>query len=164
MVDFIVGAIFFIGIILGVILDNKKRKREVKRLESEKKSIKSFECNLVDGSDVLSSHLGAVGPTILCNVLLFDDHIGLATDYILSKWPSKIMMQEINFVRIEKLLGNELLLINYTKRSEDGAKQSTFQFYLKDEIDILLCIKNFIEERMNRPQIIDLTGGDQTAR
>lgn len=162
MVDFIVGLIFFIGVILGVILDNKKRQKEVKRLEAEKKSIKSFKCNLVDGSDALSAHLGIVGPTILCDVLLFDDHIGLATDYTLSKWPSKIMMQEINFVKIEKLLGKELLCINYTKRSEGGSRQSTFQFYLKDEIDILLCIKHFIEERNGHPKVIDLTGGDQT--
>ena len=68
----------------------------------------------------------------------------------------EIKIKDINSIKLKKVLWEEILQVNYNEISKSGA-DNVATFYLKGDKEDLLCIKNFIEERMNRPQIIDLT-------
>ena len=74
------------------------------------------------------------------------------------------MLEDIHFVKMEKLLGKNLLLVNYTDKLNDikGYKQT--QIYVKGKTEDLLYIKNFIEERIQRPKVIDLTDDGKTEK
>ena len=87
------------------------------------------------------------------NVLLFQNRIGIVTENAL-----EIEIQDINFIKMTKVLLEEMLQVNFNEVSKSGTKKE-MALYLKGGKEDLLYIKNFIEERLNRPQVIDLTDG-----
>ena len=154
--------VFLFVVFIVEFIVNTRIEKHVKELEARKGWIKKIDCELIAGDDKVVARLViARNFGDLCTIFLFADSLGLAMDYTTKNAP-EIMLEDIHFVKMEKLLGKNLLLVNYTDKLNDikGYKQT--QIYVKGKTEDLLYIKNFIEERMNRPKIIDLTGGDQT--
>lgn len=152
----IIPGIFFVLVIVAEIWSRKKQNTKTKELQAKEKPVKILEyCKIFFGyNDEHSARAAVLGGRInvsLCNVLLFHDRIGLVTEKAL-----EIGIKDINSITMKKVLWEEILQVNYNEISKSGA-DNIATFYLKGDKEDLLCIKNFIEERMNRPQIIDLT-------
>lgn len=148
--------ILFIAFIVAEIWSRKKQNAKTKELQAKEKPVKILEyCKISFGyNDEHSARVAVLGGRIhvpLCNVLLFQDRIGLVTENAL-----EIKIKDINSIKLKKVLWEEILQVNYNEISKSGA-DNVATFYLKGDKEDLLCIKDFIEERMNRPQIIDLT-------
>ncbi|MBP5435544.1 hypothetical protein J6Z39_06965 [bacterium] len=151
--------IVFIAFIVLEIWSRKTQNKKTKELQAKEKPLKILEyCKISFGyNDEHSARAAVLGGRMkvpLCNVLLFQDHIGLVTEKAL-----EIKIKDINSIKMKKVLWEEILQVNYNEISKNGSENSA-TFYLKGDKEDLLYIKNFIEERLNRPQIIDLTDGD----
>ncbi len=140
--------------------DEQKRKKH-RSLLLKNKPIAEFDCDIINGTDKVQAALLATHRfyrTHAC-VMLYEQSIVLATG--LEKLQDEIMIDDIESVSIKRLSLIDHLYVRQRIRKIPH-KESLNEFYLNGEKEDLLYIKNFIEERMHRPQIIDLTGGDQT--
>lgn len=148
--------IVFIAILVFEIWYSNKKEKKTNELKAKEKPLKIFEyCKVALGyNDELSAKSVALGgPGVVWgNVLLFQNRIGIVTENAL-----EIEIQDINFIKMTKVLLEEMLQVNFNEVSKSGTKKE-MALYLKGGKEDLLYIKNFIEERLNRPQIIDLTG------
>ena len=160
-------SIIIITIIVGI-MSARKRKRDINKVLSGKKYLREFECGISaakNDSDVKSALLGLYNFPIY-NVFLFNDHIAFATGLVMGlgeSIPNEIELKDINFAKMKNIFQTDLLVVNYNVKPKDESRSNeVFQFYMEGKKEDLLFIKNFIEERMNRPKIIDLTGEDQT--
>lgn len=158
-----------ITIIVGI-MSARKRKRDINKVISGKKYLREFECGISaakNDSDVKSAIFGLYNFPIY-NVFLFDDHIAFTTGLVIGlgeSIPDEIEIKDINFVSMKNIFQTDLLAIKHNAKPKDESiSQEAFQFYMEGKKEDLLFIKNFIEERMHKPQIIDLTGGDQMAQ
>ena len=95
-------------------------------------------------------------------VLLYNDVIKFT--FANEKYLPEIAVKDIEIIFIKRVLGEDLLYIKHKVSPEKKVqyKETYPEFYLSGDKEDLLYIKDFIEERMNRPKIVDLTGGDQT--
>ena len=154
--------VFLFVVFIVEFIVNTRIEKHVKELEARKGWIKKIDCELIAGDDKVVARLViARNFGDLCTIFLFADSLVLAMDYTTKNAP-EIMLENIHFVKMEKLLGKNLLLVNYTDKLNDIKGHKRTQIYVKGKTEDLLYVKNFIEERMNRPKIVDLTGGDQT--
>ena len=151
----IIPGIFFVLVIVAEIWASNKKEKKTTELKAKEKPLKIFEyCKIACGyNDELSAKSVALGgPGIVWgNVLLFQNRIVIVTVDAL-----EIEIKDINFVKMRKVMLEEMLQVNFNEISKSGT-QNEMALYLKGGKEDLLCIKNFIEERMNRPKIIDLT-------
>ena len=148
--------IIFIAILVFEISYSNKKKKKTNELKAKEKPLKIFEyCKVALGyNDELSAKSVALGgPGVVWgNVLLFQNRIGIVTENAL-----EIEIQDINFIKMTKVLLEEMLQVSFNEISKSGTKKE-MALYLKGGKEDLLYIKNFIEKKLNRPQIIDLTG------
>ncbi len=162
----------FLGIIIVVlitfifrVISSNKRKKERNKAVEYNKSIKEIECEIIDVADDLSTKITlSFNYSAVFDVLIFEDHIAFITGCVIGSYQPEIEIKDINFVRMKNIFQTDLLLINHNAKYKDESKSKEKyppQFYLKGSKEDLLYIKNFIEEKMNRPKIIDLTGRDQ---
>lgn len=156
-----------VTIMVGI-MSARKRKRDINKVLSGKKYLREFECGISaakNDSDVKSALLGLYNFPVY-NVFLFNDHIAFTTGLVMGlgeSIPDEIELKDINFAKMKNIFQTDLLVVNYNVKPKDESRSNeVFQFYMEGKKEDLLFIKNFIEERMNRPKIIDLTGGDQT--
>ncbi len=147
----IIVTICLIFLVVATIIGNNKRKKQKKKLTKDG-CMNEFNCELVIGGDkVMSRMIILRNHTVSSNVLLFDDHVAFATGAT-KEWQPEIMISDINFVKMEKLLWKDLLFIDHNAKFEEkGKTKSKYvnQFYLSGDKEELLYIKDFIEERMN---------------
>lgn len=148
-----------VTIIVGI-MSARKRKRDINKVLSGKKYLREFECRISaakNDSDVKSALLGLYNfPTY--NVFLFDDGIAFATGLVLNRGvPDEIEIKDINFVIMKNIFQTDLLVVNYIKPEDGSEAQEASQLYMEGRKEELLFIKNFIEERIQRPKVIDLT-------
>ncbi|MBR4532628.1 hypothetical protein IKO70_09510 [bacterium] len=147
--------IVFIALIVFEIWYSNKKEKKTNELKAKEKPLKIFEyCKVAFGyNDELSAKSVALGgPGVVWgNVLLFQNRIGIVTENVL-----EIEIKDINFIKMKKVLLEEMLQVNFNEISKSGTKKE-MALYLKGSKEDLLYIKNFIEERLNRPQVIDLT-------
>ena len=145
----------FVAIIVIEIWYSNKKEKKTNELKAKEKPLKIFEyCKMAFGyNDELSARSVALGgPGVIWgNVLLFQNRVVVVTEDAL-----EIEIKDINFIKMRKVLLEEMLQVNFNEISKSGTKNE-MALYLKGGKDDLLYIKKFIEERMNRPQIIDLT-------
>ena len=162
--------VFLIGFLtivffVTVILNFRENGKEKAKFLANKQSIKEIECRIVDFADNMYAKL-TFSYSPVFEMLIFEDSIAFVTGYVIGgSYQPEIELKDINFVRMENIFQTDLLLINHNAKYKDESKSKTkypSQFYLRAKKEDLLYIKNFIEERMNRPKIVDLTGGDQT--
>ena len=155
IVKVVATVLVFIAVIVIEIRYSNKKEKKTNELKAKEKPLKIFEyCKIACGyNDELSAKSVALGgPGIVWgNVLLFQNRIVIVTVEAL-----EIEIKDINFVKMRKVMLEEMLQVNFNEISKSGT-QNEMALYLKGGKEDLLCIKNFIEERMNRPQIIDLT-------
>ena len=148
--------IIFIAILVFEIWYSNKKEKKTNELKAKEKPLKIFEyCKVALGyNDELSAKSVALGgPGVVWgNVLLFQNRIGIVTENAL-----EIEIQDINFIKMTKVLLEEMLQVSFNEISKSGTKKE-MALYLKGGKEDLLYIKNFIEKKLNRPQIIDLTG------
>ncbi|MBP5591616.1 hypothetical protein J6Y50_07175 [bacterium] len=156
-----------VTIMVGI-MSARKRKRDINKVLSGKKYLREFECGISaakNDSDVKSALLGLYNFPVY-NVFLFNDHIAFTTGLVMGlgeSIPDEIELKDINFAKMKNIFQTDLLVVNYNVKPKDESRSNeAFQFYMEGKKEDLLYIKNFIEERMHRPQIIDLTGRDQT--
>ena len=156
-----------VTIIVGI-MSARKRKRDINKVLSGKKYLHEFECGISaakNDSDVKSAILGLYNFPVY-NVFLFNNHIAFTTGLVMGlgeSIPDEIELKNINFAKMKNIFQTDLLVVNYNVKPKDESRSNeAFQFYMEGKKEDLLYIKNFIEERMNRPKIVDLTGEKQT--
>jgi len=160
----IIGAVFFVIFIVMEIWYRNKQGKKTKELSAKEKPVKIFEyCKIFytydessAKSQVLFSHPASVVP---CDVLLFQDHIGLVAANGYGIHTNDVKIKDVNSVTIKKILWEKVLYVNYDEVSETGSVKN-ITFCLEGDLEDLSYIRNFIEERMTRPQVIDLTDGN----
>lgn len=157
--------VILITFIFGVMSSNKRKKERNKALKCNK-TIKEIECEIIDVADDLSTKITlSFNYSAVFDVLIFEEHIAFITGCVVGSYQPEIEIKDINFVRMKNIFRTDLLLINHNAKYKDESKSKEkypCQFYLRAKKEELLYIKNFIEERINKPKVIDLTGGDQT--
>ena len=146
-----------IFVIVGEIMDYRKREKNRNKALAGKQCIREFECVIMiadSDSEVKLTLFQRAVPSY--DVLLFDDHIAFATGSVMGfgeSIPEEIEIKDINFACMKYILKTDLLLVNYNRKAKEPS-----QFYMEGKKEDLLFIKNFIEERNGRPKVIDLTG------
>ena len=147
--------LFFTAIIVTEIWYSNRKEKKTNELTAKEKPLKIFEYfNVFKGENEVSPQMIVLchrNYCISCNILLFKNRIVFVTESML-----EIELKDINSANIKKAFGEELLKINYSEISESGTKKE-MSLYLQGSDENMLYIKNFIEERMDRPKIIDLT-------
>lgn len=146
-------------------LDAKKKKQEKKKYVESEKPLYELNCSIIISKDIVQArHISMSRWGTSVYVLLYNDVIKFT--FANEKYLPEIAVKDIEIIFIKRVLGEDLLYIKHKVSPEKKAqyKETYPEFYLSGEKEDLLYIKNFIEERMHRPQIIDLTGGDQTAQ
>ena len=150
-----------------VILNFRENGKEKAKFLANKQCIKEIECRIVDFADNMYVKL-TFSYSPVFEMLIFEDSIAFVTGHVIGgSYQPEIEIKDINFVRMENIYQTDLLLINHNAKYKDENKSKTkypSQFYLRAKEEDLLFIKNFIEERIDRPKVIDLTGGNQTER
>ena len=146
-----------IFVIVGEIMEYRKREKDINKASAGKKCLREFEFGISgaeNDSNVKFALLGRYNfPRY--NVLLFDDHIAFVAGFVMGfgeSIPDEIEIKDINFACMKYILKTDLLLINYNRKAKEPS-----QFYMEGKKEDLLFIKNFIEERNGRPKVIDLT-------
>ncbi|MBO4698896.1 hypothetical protein J5690_04710 [bacterium] len=139
--------------------EQKKKKHRTSFLKN--KPIVEFDCDIINGSDKIQATLLATHSfyRIHTCVMLYEQSIVLTTG--LETLQDEIMIDDIEFVSIKQLSFIDHLYIRQ-RVQKIPHKEIWSELYLNGDKKDLLYIKKFIEERMHKPQIIDLTGGDPT--
>ncbi|MBP5435542.1 hypothetical protein J6Z39_06955 [bacterium] len=146
----------FVFVIVGEIMEYRKREKDINKASAGKQCIREFEFIIMmadSDSEVKLTLFKRAIPSY--NVLLFDDHIAFVTGFVMGfgeSIPDEIEINDINFACMKYILKTDLLLVNYNRKAKEPS-----QFYMEGKKEDLLFIKNFIEERNGRPKIIDLT-------
>ena len=155
-----------VTIIVGI-MSARKRKRDINKVLSGKKYLREFECRIMaaySDTDIKLSFLSKYAPPTY-DVFLFDDYIAFTTGLVMGlgeSIPNEIELKDINFAKMKNIFQTDLLVVNYIKPEDGSEAQEASQLYIEGRKEELLFIKNFIEERIQRPKIVDLTGEDQT--
>lgn len=167
MVAEIIG---FIGLLLlfiwmfFIVSKDEEKKEKIRNSFFKHKPLAEFDCDLIDGIDKVQATLLATNSFYRTHatVMLYEKSIVIATGS--EVFQPEIMINDIEAVSMKRLAFDDHLYIRHTVTADIKAKyeETCPEIYLKGKKEDLLFIKNFIEERMHRPQIIDLTGGDQT--
>ena len=156
MFKLILFPILVIFVVVGKIMEYRKREKDINKASAGKQCIREFECVIMiadSDSEVKLTLFQRAIPSY--NVLLFDDHIAFVTGFVMGfgeSIPEEIEIKDINFACMKYILKTDLLLVNYNRKAKEPS-----QFYMEGRKEDLLFIKNFIEERNGRPKIIDLT-------
>ena len=148
------AVLFFIVVFVVEIRAGNKREKRAKELTAKEKPLKIIEHRRISfgyNDERFVRSVATKGWAVICDILLFQNRM-----VIVAKSTLEIEMKDINFVEIRKVMLDEFLQICYNETSENGTTREKAIFLLGID-DNMLYIKNFIEERMNRPQIIDLT-------
>lgn len=135
--------------------DEQKRKKH-RSLLLKNKPIAEFDCDIINGTDKVQASLLATHSfyRIHACVMLYEQSIVLATG--LETLQDEIMINDIEFVSIKQLSFIDHLYIRQ-RVQKIPHKEIWGELYLNGDKKDLLYIKKFIEERMHRPQVIDLT-------
>ena len=159
--------IILFTLVLGII-SVRKRKQDINKVLAGKKCLREFEFRIMaaySDTDIKLSFLSKYAPPTY-DVFLFDDYIAFTTGLVMGlgeSIPDEIELKNINFAKMKNIFQTDLLVVNYNVKPKDESRSNeAFQFYMEGKKEDLLYIRKFLEERMNRPQIIDLTGGNQT--
>ena len=150
-----------VTIIVGI-MSARKRKKAMNKVMTDKKCLRELEFRILTAhsdTDIKLSFLSKYAPPTY-DVFLFDDYIAFTTGLVMGfgeSIPDEIEIKDINFACMKYIFKTDFLLINYNRKTKEPS-----QFYIEGKKEDLLYIKNFIEERIRRPKIIDLTDGDQT--
>jgi hypothetical protein len=161
-IELIFFSILIIFVVIGEIMSARKRDKDRNKALAGKQCIREFECFIMiaySDADIKLSFLSKYAPATY-NVLLFEDHIAFTTGFVAGfgeSIPDEIEIRDINFARMKNIFKTDFLLINYNRKAKESSN-----LYMEGKKEDLLYIKKFLEERMHRPQVIDLTGGDQT--
>lgn len=165
-IDNIYYLALFIVFIFAVLIERQEDKRKKQKRASflKNKPLAEFDCDIIDGVDKVQATLLTTNRfyrTSAC-VMLYEKSIVIATGSEVLQ--PEIMINDIETVSMKRLAFEDHLYIRHTVTADIKAKykETCPEIYLKGKKEDLLFIKNFIEERIQRPKIIDLTGGDQT--
>ena len=165
-IDNIYYLALFIVFIFAVLIERQEDKRKKQKRASflKNKPLAEFDCDIIDGVDKVQATLLTTNRfyrTSAC-VMLYEKSIVLATGVEASQ--SEIMINDIEAVSMKRLAFEDHLYIRHTVTADIKAKykETCPEIYLKGNKEDLLYIKKFLEDRMHRPKVIDLTGGDQT--
>ena len=156
MFELILFPILVIFVIVGEIMEYRKREKDINKASAGKKCFREFECVIMIAdrdSEVKLTLFQRATPSY--NVLLFEDHLAFVTGFVMGfgeSIPDEIEIKDINFACMKYILKTDLLLINYNRKAKEPS-----QFYMEGKKEDLLFIKNFIEEQNGRPKVIDLT-------
>ena len=146
-------------------IDSKKKKQEKKKYVELEKPLYELSCSMIISKNIVQArHISMSRWGTSVYVLLYNDVIKFT--FANEKYLPEIAVKDIEIIFIKRVLGEDLLYIKHKVSPEKKAqyKETYPEFYLSGDKEDLLYIKNFIEERMQRPKIVDLTGGDQTAQ
>ncbi|HRZ78621.1 MAG TPA: hypothetical protein P5044_01325 [bacterium] len=149
---------FLIAFIIYLIISIRISRRRKKQKLLKEGYLAEFDCELISALDKVASRVVlAYQSGMKSNVLLFDNHIAFATG-VTGDWQPEIMISEINSVKMEKLLWKELLFIDHNAKFVEEGKTKKYenQFYLSGDKDELLYIKDFIEERMSKSNLLQI--------
>ena len=161
----------FIGLLLlfiwmlFIVSKNEEKKEKIRKSFLKNKPLAEFDCDLIDGTDKVQATLLATDRGFYrthASVMLYEKSIVIATGS--EVFQPEIMINDIETVSMKRLAFEDHLYIRHTVTADIKAKykETCPEIYLKGKKEDLLYIKKFLEDRMHRPQIIDLTGGDQT--
>ena len=150
----IIPGILFVLVIVAEIWASNKREKKTNELKAKEEPLKIFEYFRIafgynDEHSVRSAAIS--GWAVWCSLLLFQNRMVIVAETTL-----EIEIKNINFVKMRKVMLEEFLQVCYNEISESGTTREKAVFLQGIDKD-MLYIKNFIEERMNRPKIIDLT-------
>ena len=150
-----------------VILKFREGERERGKFLANKQCIKEIECRIIDFADNMYVKL-TFSYSPVFEMLIFEDRIAFVTGHVIGgSYQPEIEIKDINFVRMKNIFQTDLLLINHNAKYKDESKSKEkypCQFYLRAKKEELLYIKNFIEERIQRPKVIDLTEDGKTEK
>ncbi len=144
-------------------LEAKKKNQEKKKYLELEKPLYELSCSVIISNNIVQArHISMSRWGTSVYVLLYNDVIKFT--FANEKYLPEIMVKDIEIILIKRILGEDLLYIKHKVSPEKKAqyKETYPEFYLSGDKEDLLYIKNFIEGRMNKPKIIDLTGEDQT--
>ena len=157
------GILIVIALFILNRIDSKKKKQEKKKYVELEKPLYELSCSMIISKNIVQArHISMSRWGMSVYVLLYNDVIKFT--FANEKYLPEIMVKDIEIILIQRVLGEDLLYIKHKVSPEKKAqyKETYPEFYLSGDKEELVYIKDFIEERMHRPQVIDLTGGDQT--
>ena len=157
------GILIVVALFILNRLDAKKKKQEKKKYVESEKPLYELSCSMIISKDIVQArHISMSRWGTSVYVLLYNDVIKFT--FANEKYLPEIAVKDIEIIFIKRVLGEDLLYIKHKVSPEKKVqyKETYPEFYLSGDKEDLLYIKDLIEERMNRPKIVDLTGGDQT--
>ena len=161
---YFLGSLILFIMVFFIASKDEEKKEKIRNSFLKNKPIAEFDCDLIDGIDKVQATLLATNSFYRthASVMLYEKSIVIATGS--EVFQPEIMINDIEAVSMKRLAFDDHLYIRHTVTADIKAryKETCPEIYLKGKKEDLLYIKKFLEERMHRPQVIDLTGGDQT--
>lgn len=164
-IDNIYYLALFIVFIFAVLIEKQEEKRKKQKRASflKNKPLAEFNCDVIEGVDKVQATLLTTNRFYRTNacIMLYEKSIVLATG--IEAFQPEIMINDIEAVSMKRLAFEDHLYIRHTITADLKAKYKTCpEIYLKGNKEDLIYIQRFLEERMHRPKINDLTDGNQT--